>query len=206
MINIKLSIILKRQMRSLKKSKSWIVIFPLISITLCVISFFFPVLSLRTIIYNPLPLGVVYSLTLFGFTTGNLEIYAELEGYDYETQLLKIPGVIIGVIILVCLIISITLYIIYLLNKLRIKMVLKSWLILGFMIFISTCGFIILWSFIGSYMLLILEKDALFWLETAQIGFSLILMAISGGILVSGFFILKIMEYNTISRDQSIKS
>lgn len=186
--------------------KTWVNLFPVLTAVVCIFSFISPLFSLYTVIWvtDPIPTFVIvkYSLTLFGDTTGNLELLAGLQGQAESIQLLKIPGIVIGVILVIILVLLVISFILTIKNRVEINKIKKYWALLGSAIIICAILLIVIWSFIGDYLLKSMDASDTFWGDAATIDFGIILLFIGGSISVIGYFIIKIPEIRVLKGEK----
>jgi len=185
-----------------KNYEAWINLFPILTAIICIISFFSPLFSLHTIILitDPLPMFVIvrYSITLFGVTMGNLEALAELQGQAGSIELLKIPGIVIGIIFLIIILLLVISFILSITDKVKINKVKKYWALVGCLILTLAIILIAVWSFIGDYLLQSMDATDTFWGDAATIDFGIVLPIIGGIISIIGYLVLKIPEIKAL--------
>jgi hypothetical protein len=185
-----------------KNYDAFINLFPILTALVCFFSFFLPLFSLYTVIWvtDPLPTFVIvrYSITIFGDTTGNLEALAGLQGQAGTIGLLKIPGIVIGIILFVILLLLMISFILSIADKVKINRIKKYWGLLGGVIITLAIILIVVWSFIGEYLLQSMNATDTFWGDAATVGFGIVLLIFGGSISIIGYFVLKIPEIKTI--------
>ena len=182
--------------------KAWVNLFPILTVVVCIFSFFSPLFSLYTVILvtDPIPIFIIvrYSITLFGNTTGNLEALAGFQDQSESIGLLKIPGIVIGIILLIILILLVISFTLGIVDKMKIIKIKKYWALLGGLIIILTIILIGAWSFMGEYLLQSMDATDTFWGDAATIGFGIVLPIIGGIISIIGYLVPKILEIKTL--------
>ena len=141
---------------------------------------------------------VRYSITLFGVTMGNLEALAELQGQAGSIELLKIPGIVIGIIFLIIILLLVISFILSITDKVKINKVKKYWALVGCLILTLAIILIAVWSFIGDYLLQSMDATDTFWGDAATIDFGIVLPIIGGIISIIGYLVLKIPEIKAL--------
>jgi hypothetical protein len=182
--------------------KAWVNLFPILTVIACVFSFFSPLFSLYTVIWvtDPLPTFAIirYSITLFGDTSGNLEALAGLYGQAESIGLLKLPGIVIGIILLIILLLLVISFTLDLVDKAEINKIKKYWGLLGGLIIILVIILIGVWSFLGQYLLQSMNATDAFWGDAATIGLGIVLPIIGGVLSIIGYLVLKIPEIKAL--------
>ncbi len=183
---------------SIRKINIFPIFFQIGAVIICIISFLSPLFTFYIVLYDPpsipLPLIVKYTLTLFGVTTGNLEELAESQGQLDSILLLKIPGMIIGILIIIFLIIIGISSLLVMTNKWKIEKIKIYWVISGGLILVATILLIVTWTFIGDYLLKSLGSSDAFWGDAAQVGSGFILLFIGGILSIIGYIIERYSE------------
>ena len=182
--------------------EAWVNLFPILTVIVCIFSFFSPLFSLYTVIWvtDPLPIFVIvrYSITLFGDTTGNLEALAGLQGQAESIGLLKLPGIVIGIILLIILLLLVISFTLNIVDKVKINKIKKYWALLGGLIIILAIILIGVWSFLGEYLLQSMDATDAFWGDAATIGLGIVLPIIGGIISIIGYLVIKIPEIKAL--------